>query len=29
MKQLYEDKIKLQADMIALLQEKIKDLGGK
>lgn len=29
MKQLYEDKIKLQADMIALLQEKIKGLEGK
>ncbi len=27
--QLYEDKIKLQADMIALLQEKIKGLEGK
>lgn len=27
--QLYEDKIKLQADIIALLQEKIKGLEGK
>jgi transcriptional regulator with XRE-family HTH domain len=27
--QLYEDKIKLQAEMIALLQEKIKGLEGK
>lgn len=27
--QLYEDKIKLQADMIQMLQEKIKTLKGK
>jgi transcriptional regulator with XRE-family HTH domain len=29
LKELYENQIKLQADMIALLQEKIKGLEGK